>query len=67
MSIGFQGKRLGKEAMYKRNREIARLRDSYGLTSKVIGMRLGLSKTTVDDIYHKVKEQPCQKGEGDVG
>ena len=55
MSLGFQGKRLGKEAMYKRNRRIVELHDNYGLTFEVIGIRFGLSKTTVNDIYHKVK------------
>ena len=55
MPASFQGRQLGKKDMYKRNRRIVELRDTYGLTLEALGRRFGLSATTVGVIYHKVK------------
>jgi len=51
----FQGRQLGKKDMYKRNRKIVELRDTYGLTLAALGRRFGLSATTVGVIYRNLK------------
>lgn len=53
---GYQGPRLGKKAMQKRNAKIVKLRDEYGLTFKQIAERFGMSDIGVRAVYNKVKE-----------
>lgn len=55
MPVGFQGLRRNKTALVRRNREIVRLRDTYGLTFVVIGKRFGISATIACTVYHKQK------------